>query len=476
MYVKLSKHSYVRILNQGKLGYIRNQLQNTDCMFNETGADFLKEITRYPKSLSEIADSLISVYDIDKETLLRKINLFVAELSKNGYVVISENSDFADDFEFTYEINEPKTLAYKFGDNIIEGITSTQNYISQEFSRNPFLWSIQVEITGKCNERCVHCYIPRYCKDAGKDMPISLFKKLIDDFVDMGGLHITITGGEALMHKEFCEILKYCREKDLEISLLTNLTKLSNKILYALKRYNVSMVNVSLYSIDDTIHDSITKIKGSCQKTKRAIKELIKNDIPLQISCPVLLLNKDGIDDVINYAKSLKTKANVDYNIVAQKDLCTQNLLYRLPLSEIDSVIEQIILNREDYVRFLEETPLDSSKEDNEARPCGAAFSILSITSNGEVNPCSTWGENLGNVFETSLKDIWENSERIKEIRKIRFADFPKCQKCEDRDYCTTCMAKNYTETGNPLSVSSYFCKVAHVNKCVVDKWKLRND
>lgn len=476
MHVKLSNNSFVRILNQGKLGYIRNQLHNTDCMFNEVGADFLKEITRDSKSISSIVDHLLTIYEIEKDELTEKFTNFISELSKCGYVTIIDGKEDIGDEEFTYNINDPKTLAYKFDSEGIEGITSTQNYISQEFSNTPFLWSIQVEITGKCNERCVHCYIPNYCKDSGQDMPIHLFKHLIDEFVEMGGLHVTITGGEALMHKDFCEMLRYCREKDLEITLLSNLTRLTKETINAIKKYNVSMVNASLYSIDDSIHDSITRIKGSCKKTKNAIEELVRNDIPVQISCPVLQLNKNVVDDVILYAKSLKTKANVDYNIVAQKDFGTQNLNYRLSLGEMEGVIKQIITNREDYVRFLEETPLDSSKEDDDAHPCGAAFSILSITSNGDVNPCSTWGEVLGNVFKSPLREIWNNSERIKEIRKIRFADFPECQKCDDRDYCTTCMAKNYTEGGNPLKINPYFCKVSHINRSVVEEWKKRND
>jgi radical SAM protein with 4Fe4S-binding SPASM domain len=303
-------------------------------------------------------------------------------------------------------------------------------------------------------------------------MPFEQFKKIVDEFAQMGGLHITITGGEALLHKNIIDMLNYCRAKDLEITLLSNLISLSDDIIVALKRTNVNMVNVSLYSTEDEVHDYITKVKGSCEKTKSAIELLVKNNIPVQISCPVLKPNKNNVAEVINYAKQLKTKASIDYNIVAQKDLQRDNLDSRLSLDEIRLVIEQIVKNRSDYVRFLDETPLDSDKSNPGERPCGAAYSTLNISSNGDINPCSTWGISLGNIFESSLNDIWLNSEKIKEIRRVTFADFPKCQKCEYADYCMTCMAKNYTENGDSMKLNTYFCEIARINKEVVDKWK----
>ena len=49
-------------------------------------------------------------------------------------------------------------------------------------------------------------------------------------------------------------------------------------------------------------HDFITTIKGSFLKTKAAIELLVQNDIPVQISCPVMKANKHDYIDIINYA------------------------------------------------------------------------------------------------------------------------------------------------------------------------------
>ena len=48
--------------------------------------------------------------------------------------------------------------------------------------------------------------------------------------------------------------------------------------------------------------------------------------------------------------------------------------------------------------------------------------------------------------------------------------DFKKCVHCPDRDYCSTCMCRNYNETGDMFKPAEHFCKVAAINHEVVDE------
>ena len=41
---------------------------------------------------------------------------------------------------------------------------------------------------------------------------------ILDEFAEMGGIHVTLSGGEAFLHKDIIEITEYCREKDLKIT------------------------------------------------------------------------------------------------------------------------------------------------------------------------------------------------------------------------------------------------------------------
>ena len=64
------------------------------------------------------------------------------------------------------------------------------------------------------------------------------------------------------------------------------------------------------------------------------------------------------------------------------------------------------------------------------------------------------------------------NSEKIKELRKITQASFPKCLKCEARNYCAMCLVRNFNESGGDMfKINEHFCKVAFLNKKVVEEY-----
>ena len=481
MLIRLLKNSFIRIYDEGKLGYINNQLTRHDRTYDEVGADFLSQISRIPKQQSEIIDSLCRIYgENNRVDLNRDFAEFVDDLVTHGFVLKGETiKDLnVEDLDFSYSIDNPKTLADEFLQPTAERVNKyTQDALLQHDTVYPRIAELQFELTSRCNERCIHCYIPNGKKNAGYDMSFDKFKYILDQYADMGGLHVTLSGGEALMNKDILKMLRYCREKDMQISLLTNLISLKDEQIPVLKEVNLSLVQVSLYSMDAEIHDMITTVKGSFEKTKAAIEKLHAADIPVQISCPVMKANKDGYDKVMQYANSLKMKSQTDYIMMAQADLDTANLANRLSIDETEKVIRDIIDVDKDYKEeTLEQEPLSSIplEEYAEMPLCGAGFNNLCITVNGDVYPCSGWQDYVvGNVFKQSLKEIWENSPRLAEVRKVRRKNFPKCLTCEARDYCNMCLVRNYNESGGDMfKINQHFCDVAFLTKRLVEEWR----
>lgn len=75
---------------------------------------------------------------------------------------------------------------------------------------------------------------------------------------------------------------------------------------------------------------------------------------------------------------------------------------------------------------------------------------------------------------ETSLNDIWDNSEKVQYLRGLRKQDFPKCIQCPDKEFCTICMVRNANENllGDPLTVNEHFCNIAKLNRKIILEWK----
>lgn len=482
MLIRQSKNSFIRTTK--RYGYIINQLTRHDRTYDEFGADLLREISREPRDVDGIVKHLMCIYeDIDFDTLKADFMEFAESLARDKFVVLGttpEELDASDD-DFTYAIDNPKTMVDDFYQVTDEKVSeNTQDFFLEEVQGRPLISSLQFELSSRCNERCIHCYIPNEKKNKGFDMPTAKVKSILDEFAAMGGIHVTLSGGEAFLHKDLLEIARYCREKDLKISILSNLIALKDDQIAALKEINVSIIQVSLYSMDPEIHDFITTIPGSFERTKSAIERLVAADIPVQISCPIMKANRHGYDKVLDYAKSLKIKAQTDYIMMARSDLDTDNLANRLSLEETEELLRDIILHDTQYRdETLEQLPVtDEIKFDLERfklQPvCGVGYDNCCITANGDVYPCAGWQDYvLGNVYKQSLQEIWENSERVKELRKITQASFPQCLECDARDYCARCLVRNYNESGGDMfAINHHFCDVARLNKRLVEEYR----
>lgn len=344
MLVRQSRNAFVRIYDNGNFAYVNNQVTRLDRCYDDNGACFLSVLSREPQSVDTIVEKLSTIYNAPRETLYHDFLDFVKELEYHQFVVTGENIEELNkkDTSFSYE-NSKKCINNSSVSIDNETLLSTQDFLLKHDRKHPRLSSLQFELSTRCNERCIHCYIPNYKKNEGKDLSFEKFKYILDQFVEMGGFEVIFSGGEALLNKEIHRMLHYSREKDLQINILSNLIALKDEDVTLLKEVNPSLIQVSLYSMNPLIHDEITTVKGSFDKTKSSIEKLHTANIPIQISCPIMKANKDGYDAVMKYAQKLKVKCQTDYIMMAQTDMNVGNLSNRLTIEETERIIRDII-------------------------------------------------------------------------------------------------------------------------------------
>jgi radical SAM protein with 4Fe4S-binding SPASM domain len=464
--------TFIRIYDE--VGYITNRSNFMDQVTDRSGAVFLKALSRKPKELKDLVAKIADAFiDADPDMLEQDAWEFYALLEKDGFIVSGETPEELDrkDVRFSYSELMPKTVRTDFTPEAFRAGRETQGYLENHFKSNPQLTQLQIELTSRCNERCVHCYIPHENKIL--DIDPRLYFDILEQCREMGVLGITLSGGEPMAHPNFIDFLRKAKEYDFSVNVLSNLTLLNDEIVEEMKANRLSSVQVSLYSMDGSIHDSITQSPGSFAKTKGAILKLIANDIPLQISCPVMRQNKKCYADVAKWAEDHRVRAVTDYIMMARYDHTTGNLDNRLPLEDVGNVINDIIAADPDYEERIAEADFaEVEKKDlGDDILCGVCISSLCMVANGNIYPCAGWqGYVCGNVAEQPLREIWESSPKVKYLRGLRKKDMPECVGCADRHFCAVCMVRNANEDpeGNPLKINRHFCRVAALNRKIV--------
>jgi radical SAM protein with 4Fe4S-binding SPASM domain len=478
MLYKQKFDTFIRQYND--VGYITSKSDFGDRVVDASGAVFLKALSRKGQNIDALVETIAqSFIGVDRDGLKKDAAAFYTMLEEDGFIVSGESETELErkDTRFSYAALEPKTIKNDFTPVIMRAEKSTQEFLDEHFKGRPYLTSLQIELTSRCNERCIHCYIPHENKIS--DIEDALFYDVLDQCRSMGLLNLTLSGGEPMLHSHFIDYLRKAKEYDFSINILSNLTLLNDEIVAEMKANRLSSVQVSLYSMNPMIHDSITKMTGSFEKTKNAILKLIENDIPLQISCPTMKQNRNCYIDVLNWAQKNKVRAVTDYIMMARYDRTTGNLDNRLSLDEVATVINDIIVNDTEYQKEMAASDIDAADKRDTGNDivCGVCVSSICMIANGNVYPCAGWQDYVcGNLRETPLREIWDNSPKVNYLRNLRKKDFPKCFQCADKSFCAMCMVRNANENpgGDPLKINEHFCRVAALNRKIVLDWKTK--
>lgn len=440
-----------------------------DKIVSETGALFLSVLSQNPKGITEIIARIMEIvpdveYDVIKFDAITFFNL----LEKDGFLVSGETAN---------ECNHKNTSSYKLisetantkRDNLKpDDRLDTQDFFKKYFDDKPLLRSIHMEITSICNERCIHCYIPHENKE--HHMDLDLFNRIVDESIEMKVLNFTISGGEPMLHPKFIEMIKRCKRENISLNILSNLTQLSDDIVNAFKSNPLISVQASLYSIDPYVHDDITNVKGSCNLTKNAIIRLANDGVSLQISCPILKQNIHCYRDVIEWAKKMNLNVSSDYNLLGMYNSNTQNLKCRLDYDDVSYILNNLSAIEKDDLKKEVEEKKSLTMNDAVCSVCRYSFCISEL---GDVYPCVGWqSKSLGNLNKSTLHDIWFLSETTKTLRNVKMKDFEICANCDERIYCSVCMARNANENKlhDPMKVSEYHCTIAKLKREILQR------
>jgi len=312
---------------------------------------------------------------------------------------------------------------------------------------------VQVDLTYRCNERCVHCYLDH---DDHGEMTTVEIKRLLDEMTEAGVFILTFSGGEILVRKDFFEILEYARALMFCVKLKTNAVLIREREAARIRDLGVESIQVSIYSHRPEVHDAITLVPGSLKRSLNAIRFLKSQGLKVIIANVLMTQNMGDYSEVRALADELEVESTLDPTVTPMMDgnRSTLNL-------SVDNAALKRVFRDASLVGDVDEfcTVSAGQEEDNlHALPCSAGHTSCYVSPYGDVFPCVQFPLPSGNVRERRFLDIWRNSDQLNEVRSIRVKDLPTCSRCTHVSKCTRCPGLAYME-GNMRGPSIQDCE-----------------
>ena len=124
--------------------------------------------------------------------------------------------------------------------------------------------AIHMDVTYRCNERCVHCYLDH---DDHGEMTTAEIKGVLDQLAEAGVFFLTFSGGEVFMRRDFLELVEYARGLMFNVKIKTNAVMIGEVEAQRIRQLGIDTIQVSLYSHRPEVHDAITKLPHSFERS-----------------------------------------------------------------------------------------------------------------------------------------------------------------------------------------------------------------
>lgn len=331
------------------------------------------------------------------------------------------------------------------------------------------VYDVLFELTYRCFEQCIHCYNPGATRNESErsgrgdldELAWEDYKNIIDDLCANGLVSATITGGDPFKHPYVWQIIDYLYQHDIAISVYTNGLGLWDKE-HLLADYFPYLVQCSLYSGEAEVHDRITRIHGSWQRTVSVMDRLHELAVPIDISCPLMQTNLKSYFSVKPYVKKYNSTKAFDLMLTdsLDGDKCVSHHL-RLTPEQLE-----VVLLDSDVLQHITPDKVDNNDDERSflnGIPCGACNNTFCIHPNGDVVPCVAFNKVLGNTRSKPVSKIVKESQFVSEWRNTNAYDYGECYTHEYCDYCNFCPGNNFNDKGEPLNGGENNCFLAKV-------------
>lgn len=335
----------------------------------------------------------------------------------------------------------------------------------------PFL--VSYSITAKCNLKCKHCYSESSEEAGYDDLTTDESLRVIDEIADWGIGLLIFDGGEPLCREDFFEVARYACGKRIRTVIGSNGTMIDRVTASRLLSSGIQSVAISIDGADAETHDWFRGKNGTFEAALAGASSCKAEGLPFQFNMVIRKQTLSQVPEMLRLALECGADAAEFFDLVLAgraKEACREQTL---SLQERQEVMEWLAEAQIDcpivirvpacpmYPLILKQKQIRPQHISAEALAripyyrggcaAGMPFGYLVVRANGEINPCMLLQVNLGNAKEKSIRQIWQESPILAQLRSRELLN-GGCSRCSYRDVCAGCRGRAYAETGDMLA------------------------
>jgi radical SAM protein with 4Fe4S-binding SPASM domain len=330
-------------------------------------------------------------------------------------------------------------------------VTSATARLNQLFRGMGVPLSATLEIADRCNEVCVHCYQVQGLKG---EMSTADLLRVVDELAEAGVLQLVISGGEPTLRADFLDVVRRARAHGMLVVVFTNGLRITPVLARELAALHVMQMEISLYSHRAEIHDGVTGVPGSFQKTTDAIRMLRAEGVHVVVKTPAASFNER---ELLQWEACVRA-------LGAHPQMGPERMHVRE-----GGGVEPVRFDRsaETALALLRRhggTEALPSRADKLGRaPCGACRTPH-IEAHGEIRPCSQLEVPVGDAARPGGVGEWLRGGPTRRLLEAsRWQDLHGCRDCDLVPYCERCYAAALHQGGDAFGPYGAACEAARL-------------
>ena len=323
--------------------------------------------------------------------------------------------------------------------------------------RIPFSGSLA--LTHRCNLNCLHCYAREDGSAAPAELTTKQWQGIIGEIRDAGCLYLLLTGGEPLLRDDFHEIYATARRGGFLVTVFSNGTLLSERVISLFREMPPRLVEISLYGATAATHDRVTGLPGSFAQARKGIERMAAQGIRVGLKSVMMTLNIDEFPALQELARGMGAAFRMDPAIFPS--LAGDRSPLDLRISAERAVAHEFsdparVRDWRDFYSRFRGLPSGSS-----VYSCAAGMSTFHVDPRGVLYPCVMATRHGYPLAGAGFRQRWQQD--MPRIRADLLASGASCRECAWKQVCGYCPGFFALENGDEHSPSAYLCEVGRL-------------